>query len=446
MKKILIISQYIAPVRAIASVRWTKMAKYLKLKHDVEITVLTNEKKFEKKNEMVCYHRDSLLEKDLVNFDQYITFRIIKIGELLYRIKKSIKRTPKRITNTDSSRNIGSSGEKQFARSDFKHRFNSRINDIVTEECVIAGFKKYKQINKKFDVVISTYGPVWPHIIAKKIKEEDPSIFWLADFRDIYAGNSYESKSEFEKHKKFVSTKLKLSDIITKVSPELNLFESENQKVVTLSNGYDDEERLLPMPPKIFSFVYTGSFYPGETDLRIVFRAIKELVDSNKIAAQDVKIIYAGNSGDEFTLQADEAGIGGFVINKGPVNRTEALELQQYAAILLQSYCYSSGFKSLWSGKMYEYMMIRKPIVFAVNGDIPSAQYKLMPKLGGIAVENCREKETYDDMKKYILEKYQEWKESGNVTIVRDEEYVESFSYSNLADSVWQLIKGEEDD
>ena len=47
-------------------------------------------------------------------------------------------------------------------------------------------------------------------------------------------------------------------------------------------------------------------------------------------------------------------------------------------------------------------------------------------------------------MKQYILDKYEEWKRTGNVSVQRDEEYVQQYSYANIAESVWKLICSQE--
>ena len=44
-------------------------------------------------------------------------------------------------------------------------------------------------------------------------------------------------------------------------------------------------------------------------------------------------------------------------------------------------------------------------------------------------------------MKTYILEKYQEWKATGNVSVQQDKEYIEQYSYPHIAEQVWQLIQ-----
>ena len=442
MLDILIISHYIAPTRNIASVRWTKIAKYVKRKHDVRITVITTKKNYSSDDYYERYSKDELLEKDMSCFDFYTEFETGTIQNKLFRIKKTIKRLRNSKASTDNS--VGTSGSSQFAAAGIRHTMNSIFQNVGTKEIVKDGYRAYKNNKKKYDVIVSTYGPVWPHLLAKKIAKDNPGSFWLADFRDVYAGNSYETASDFNKHKRFVSQELKNATVITKVTEGFNLFEAPNQKLELLSNGFDWEERMTPERPAIFSLVYTGTFYPKETNLSLIFKAIRLLLEEKKIDSNDVKIIYAGKNGDAFTKQAEDTGVAHISKNMGFVTREMAMELQRSAAVLLQSYTFSSTFQSLWSGKMYEYMMAEKPIVFEVVGDTPSEQYKLMPKLGGIAVETCREKETFDDMKAYILAKYEEWKITGNVTIKRDEDYIRSFSYERIADSFWNIIGGED--
>ncbi|WP_255200451.1 hypothetical protein [Faecalibaculum rodentium] len=36
----------------------------------------------------------------------------------------------------------------------------------------------------QYDVVISSYGPIWPVIIGAGIREMNPSLLWVVDFRN----------------------------------------------------------------------------------------------------------------------------------------------------------------------------------------------------------------------------------------------------------------------
>lgn len=69
--KVLLIAEYIAPVNAIASIRWTKISKYLVLHHQASIDLLTNEKNFSgKKLLSENYSVDPTLMQDVSNFQK----------------------------------------------------------------------------------------------------------------------------------------------------------------------------------------------------------------------------------------------------------------------------------------------------------------------------------------------------------------------------------------
>lgn len=67
--KILLVSEYIAPVQAIASIRWSKLTKYLKQHHNAGVDVLTNVKRY---GPMAGFGRYLLDEntQDQKHFDQ----------------------------------------------------------------------------------------------------------------------------------------------------------------------------------------------------------------------------------------------------------------------------------------------------------------------------------------------------------------------------------------
>ncbi len=98
MKKILIISEFIAPFQAIASIRWTKIAKYLKKNHDAHISVVTIDKRYKGISLHLTQTRiDKLLKKDLIYFNNYWLVpggkalgSYFKVKDLFY-IKKKIR-------------------------------------------------------------------------------------------------------------------------------------------------------------------------------------------------------------------------------------------------------------------------------------------------------------------------------------------------------------------
>ena len=70
MIRLLIVAQYIAPTQSIASIRWTKLAKYLHQTGAYQISVLTNEKHYHSDDGNAA-SKDALLEKEMGVFLRY---------------------------------------------------------------------------------------------------------------------------------------------------------------------------------------------------------------------------------------------------------------------------------------------------------------------------------------------------------------------------------------
>ena len=435
---LLIISEYIAPVQAIASIRWTKIAKYLKRDNEeISITVLSNEKNYDNpENLLPLCRKDSLLEQDSSIFDAYWTFSPDKALIRYYRLKKRTYGTTEAIDQTNAMSSCVT--WKNRLRQDMHNLLNDYKNSLLAA----AAWKFFEGKNRVFDAIISSYGPVWTHLVAEKIKNKYPQTVWLADYRDPYAKDT-DGPFSFRRHNSFVKHHCIAAEVITRVTDDLYLNEPENAVVKVLPNGYDPEEALAPLPPRDFTIVFTGALYGERRDIGVVCKAVKELVLEQKI--DGVKVLYAGPDGELGRKIACRYDAQEYLQDLGALKRTDALKLQQNAAILLQLNWNTKAERCQWSGKMYEYMMMRKPIIFVVTGDEPySFPSYNMSKLGGICYEQCRHKETYPLLKQYILDKYEEWKRTGNVSIQRDEEYVQQYSYANIAESVWKLICSQE--
>jgi len=426
---ILIISEYIAPKQTIAAVRWTKVSKYLKKNHQVSIDVLTT------KN--IEWEEDKLLLQDCDSFTAYYEFDKDIILQYLTKFteRKKIKLKQEPAPTLIDPYTI----VEEFEPDNLKHRIRVFLQECGMKRNAKKAFNAYKHNGKKYDVIISSYGPVWCHLAANEIKAYDSNVFWLADFRDIFAGNKYESKRDFIRHKQFVKHYLSSANVITKVAPDMDLYEGDKQNVVVLPNGFDQDEAVRPLPPEKFSFLYTGTMYEGETDLTPIFIAISELVNNHEIDLDDVVIEYAGRSSQMFNQQLKNSKLEVRKADYGLIPREKSIELQQKCAILMQASSYDTKFKPLWTGKMFEYMMIKKPIVYSLKTNVHTRIADEIHYIGGIAFESGFA-ETMENLKKYISSKYKEWKNSGDITIDQVKDYIDQFSYEHISEELWKII------
>lgn len=429
--KILIISEYIAPLQSIASVRWTKIAKYIRAAHpEAEITVLTDQKEFGPGGQK----KDVLLERDMAAFHRY------------WQVPKGRRMKLYEALKHQNAGQVQSAEQTAYSQSPVQPALLKRelLLAVRDEKERISysqtmAFLKDKTLD--FDVIVSTYGPAWPHLVAERIKKRCPRAVWIADFRDPYAKHT-DAPLAFRRHDRFVRRHCAAADVLTKVLDSLYINEPAGARVEVVTNGYDPAERRPSLPPRRFDLVFTGTLYGEKTDLGVFFRLLRELKEEGVLDEEHARLVYAGGQGREALAMAKKQGAEAFLEDKGVLARQQAFALQQSAAVLLQTGWNEARAQCMWTGKTYEYMMTDKPIAYVVTGDMPhSLPAQNIHRLGGVCYEQCRHEETYPALKGYILEKYQEWKRTGEVTIRRDEAYVAGYSYQRIAEQVWRLME-----
>ena len=133
----------------------------------------------------------------------------------------------------------------------------------------------FSKLARNSDVVISTYGPEVAHIIGCKMKILNPSIYWIADYRDLWSDNPGlvdASKKLKEKIKmKEKDTVGKHADLITSVSDDFckRLSKFLNKPTLKITNGYDVDEKIVLKNistkknnfNKKLKIIYTGNIY-----------------------------------------------------------------------------------------------------------------------------------------------------------------------------------------
>ena len=435
--KILIICENIAPQGGISTIRWTKLGKYLKINHnDVEVSILTTKKNYDDKDSVIPISRkDELLEKDLFYFDHYYDVKIEHGLKLAYGFRKKSSKDGVRFVSSEENAKGGIKRDlKIWARKAFA-AYYSRL-------AYRSAVKYMRPIIDNFDVVISSYDPIWPHMAAAEFRHLNQNLVWIADFRDPVGVCRDELPGIAKWHKPYVKRITKDASAITRVGDFVSTSASDDVEQFVISNGFDPMERIDSICPEVFSIVFTGTIYGRQRDFGIVFRALNDLISEGKLEEKDVRVFYAGSNGAEAMMFARENNGEHLLKDFGLIPRVEAQRLQYSAAILLQASYNETNDESFWTGKMFEYMLSRKPIVYIVNGaKINSRPSQYMGKLGGVCYEVGRHDETYEELKQYIVQKYDEWKKTGDVSVVRDEKYISQFSHKEIAESVWEIIQ-----
>ena len=433
MKKVLILSKYIAPVQEIASIRWTKLAKYLKRCGDYEISVLTDEKTFDRK-QINSFRRDPLLERDLNVFSEYHVFPDGKLLSRYYSLKARYSDYAKETVNP-----VAISPHRQIL-----YEIMHDWKDYLQCGDAIAYMKAHPEITN-CDILISSYGPAWTHLTGEWLKQHKPTVKWIADYRDLLCFDSTPPITRYFR-KNFAAHHTGGADLVTTVSkamvPELQL--PKNQKICILPNGFDPEEALPARRPERFVLLYTGTIKvtgARDQDLTPVFKLLQELIKDHELNKDDLVLQYIGKDGCLFTEQAKSCDLASCIDNRGYVSREEAAIFRQNCAALLLSTWNNEREQGILTGKLFEYMQAGKPIFAVCTGNVPNSNvYEILQKGRiGNCIETCRQ-ETYGELRSYILNTYKSWKNFEEPFYQPDEAYIKSFTHLALAKKLHQEI------
>ena len=91
--------------------------------------------------------------------------------------------------------------------------------------------------------------------------------------------------------------------------------------------------------------------------------------------------------------------------------------------------------KGILTGKYYEYVSVRKPILCCISGDEPNSKLKeLIEKYNlGFCFEQANADKDAYSLKKYILQLCREFDIEKRIHFMGDEKYIKSLSYENIS-------------
>ncbi|GJM57566.1 hypothetical protein [Ileibacterium valens] len=432
--KILLVCEYIAPTQGIGAIRWTKITKYLKKNHrdKVMIDVLTNKKNYDNPESGDFYTSDALLEKEMQYFNHYFS---VPVDDIVIRLKNRYKAIRKRNNGLGASKD---GLHHTYKIIFFLKKLYRRYVSMRTTQILVRAIKSKAG---EYDVIISSYPEIWTFMVCSKLKSKYSHLKWICDFRDICGRHTSPLLDYGKWHINYVQKHSRLADAVFHIDDFIDTHTDKRIKDYTVTNGYDPEEVANPKKPCWFDLIYTGTIYGNLQNFGVIYRTINELAQEGVVDLKKVRVLYAGKCGSLAQKMAKDHGGDKYFINLHEIPRYKAHELQQNAAILIQACFNVEGDHCAWTGKMYEYMRSQKPIVYIVNGNIShSFPSKYMELLGGICYEESRHEETYADLKAYILAKYKEWEETGNVTVVQDKNYIQKYSYERITEQVWEIM------
>ena len=171
------------------------------------------------------------------------------------------------------------------------------------------------------------------------------------------------------------------------------------------------------------------------------FQALRELLDDGRIDINKIEIDYAGRKFFWMNDVAKQYNLTSVLKDFGVVEHNTSLRMQKSAQLLLYFTVHTQYLQWQISGKIYEYFISETPIIGMISGDANNAPSKRMIEESGRGY--CYEEaspETWEKAKDYIVEKYNEFFETGKTTCSSDMSKIDEYSYVNLAARFDKLV------
>ncbi len=368
-KNILIISIYYPPIQSIASNRIYSFAKYLdKEKYTVFVHTLGDTNSIEKDNDVVVQRvENNVLFKPLLFKKR--TNKFIHYSKVIYN---------------------------KFVKYLFEDEYRGWI-----EESLKNLFKFIKENN--IDVIVSSYAPTAPHIVALELKKEFPYLKWIADMRDEMSQGLGLNPKLRKKYRELENEIFTYADAITSVSkPLVDDFISlnSNQNIIfrEIRNGYDFELEEIKSNNDVFTISYTGSFYGDITPMNF-FKALNSFIqkDSNKKVL--VQLVGVKTHFEIPELLKDKVSI------IPPVKHFKAIEIMKSSDALLLIHP-ANGRKGVFTGKLFEYLASLKPIIALVDEEDVASKL-IQEANAGYVCDNAN----IEKIEMILEEVYREWEE-----------------------------------
>jgi len=216
----------------------------------------------------------------------------------------------------------------------------------------------------KFDVLISSYAPKEAHLAALSYKKSNPKTRWIADMRDEMSKNLHLKKKE-RKALSEIENKINSSaDALTTVSKpildDFRILMPSIQHFEEIRNGFDHD--LIPTDNynDIFTINYAGIFY-GSIKPDTFFKGLKIFTAKYNV---EFKIQFIGTNRN-FDIPKQFISAVTFI---------PKLENKEAVALIIKADCNllilpKIERKGVYSGKIFDYLSARKPIIAVIDTD-----------------------------------------------------------------------------
>lgn len=288
------------------------------------------------------------------------------------------------------------------------------------------------------DAIVSTGPPHSMHLIAKGVKE-NCKVPWLADFRDPWTNIDFYDQLMLtrwadKKHHRLELEVLQSADLVTTVTSfdQKDFTRKGAKSCEWIPNGYDEEfpEGITPDP--IFELVHVGSI-PKSRNHDNLWKAIQLACEEDTNFKKNISIKLVGKVDISVKKSIDLFDLKDKVIFQEYLPHHEAIEVQQRSQILLLLVNNSGNAKSILTGKFFEYLAARRPIL--AIGPKDGEMNEILIKTGS---GHCFDFDEISTIKEQLLNWHSTYRSTGKISNQNAD--ISAFSRKNLTEKISRFI------
>ena len=288
--------------------------------------------------------------------------------------------------------------------------------------------------------IITTGPPHSLHLIGLKLKTKNPSLKWIADFRDPWSEWDLLDTLSLtdwarKKHQNLERKVLTHADRVITIAPfHVNRLEVlGGRKVDLITNGFDEDDfaGIQKVKTKKFTIRHIG-MVDELRDPKPFMKAARALAEASLDFSENVIIEFIGSVNSAFReFVAKDKVLSTITVFSRPVSHADLLKLYGETDIQLLVLAHTILAAGNLPGKFFEYLASGN-FIFGIGPVDGDAAAILLQTKAGIMIE----RDNADKIKTALRIRFEEWR-SGRVEVKRD---VSAFSRNVLTKKLSDLI------
>lgn len=303
---------------------------------------------------------------------------------------------------------------------------------------------------EQIKLIYTTSFPYSSHLMGVYLKKKMPHLRWIVDFRDEWTNNPYHLDSLYMKIRLKSERKMEKSVtdncdyLVTNTPFMLKNFLKDNPRLegrsTFIPNGFDSDDfdglEGIQADHDKFVITYTGSLY-GRRNLNEFLDGLKLAIVAGEIDKKDLEIRIVGNIYESVMNEYAKAyGLEGIMKQYGYLPHRESIEMLMKSQILLLVIGSGKGSENFYTGKIFEYINVNRPILAIVPPKGAAAQVIEQTHTGSVVGT-----EDIEGIKSSLIQYYKAWKNGG----IQHEplwDEIQTFSRKKQTEQLSRIFKG----